>query len=574
MAEETNTGLRRVGRYELLERLGTGGMGEVYLAELVGSGGFRRRCALKMVLPNRQHRADVMAMFEREAVLAARVAHPNVVQVFDFGVDGDVAYLAMELVDGLSLRALCARLWERGEELAVADGCALIADVARGLAAIHALTELSTGAPLGIVHRDVTPDNILIAREGFAKLGDFGIAVADDVARLTETGDIRGKIPYMSPEQLDGQNLTTAADIFALGTSLFYVLTRARPFDRGTDLGTMNAIVKEDAPLLSALRPNAPPALDRLLAAMLSKDPARRPRAAELAALLLDAGAAHEARPATALLRALQAGLGTNEEGRAGGQDAIATKHRLGERHPPGTEATRPSHTLALTQRGRLVARGGFALLGALAATAFGARILDGLEPPGVGVDAGAAVSATATAAHARGPDAARMSGDDAGAGRTREDLLDDAPSAASGEDGRAAPHKEPRVQLRAPPQVTWTLPDGRRLGAGDMDVHTSARTVVARPADTGARCVVPVVNGVARFDTLATGRLDVRANPYAAVSVGSRTLGTTPISPLPALPACTYRLRLVYEGTSLTRTVSVVPNSTTSVRVNMEPGQ
>jgi serine/threonine protein kinase len=299
---------RALGRYRLLSRIGEGGMGEVYRAELTLDGGGVRSCAIKLILPHRRLDAVALARFRREAALASRVHHENVVEVLDSGTDPSSGspYLVMELIDGVTLRALAEHAWATGSALPVEHVCTLVADVARGLAAIHGMTG-DDGAPLHVVHRDVTPENVLVTRDGVARIGDFGVARARDDEALTQDGGVGGKTPYLSPEQLDGEGSTSASDIFSLGVSLSFLLTGRRPFDRATELATMNAIVDEEFPTMSHDRPELPRELSALVRAMVEKNPALRPGAAAVAdglAAIVTRARPRDPRP-TALVEAI-----------------------------------------------------------------------------------------------------------------------------------------------------------------------------------------------------------------------------------------------------------------------------
>ncbi len=557
---------RQVGRYRLLERVGAGGMGEVYLAELVGVAGFRRRCAVKLVLPHRVARDDVVAMFEREAVLAARIAHENVVQVFDFGRDGDALYLVMEYVDGLTLRALAERRWKK-QPLSVPEVCSFIADAARGLQAIHALKER-------VVHRDVTPDNILVTREGVAKIGDFGIAMAADMARLTTTGELKGKIPYMAPEQLDGGDITSAADVFSLGVTLHTLLSGKRPFDRGTELGTMNAIVNEAPPRLRDLRGDVPAAVEDLSRRMLAKVSFERPTAAEVADVLAFAGDRPKDLVTLVLgppTRALAPPLETQ---------VVEVLHSTTAENEPATELVTAETSAGFNRRRRrrappaaVVAAASLVLVLVAAAGAWVWAARGGPEPP-------VALGAVAQGAVGEGAVGEGAVGEGAGAARDAGVLVvvEDAAAATvadAPDEPEARPGRRhvvvPEVSLVGPPSVSWSTLDGKKLGVGELHVRLRSHAVAAFDGATGARCMVPIASGVARFDALPTGAVDVRANPYAAVSVGGRALGTTPISPPPELKACSYRMRFVYEKKTRTETVRVVAGKTTPVRVDMD---
>lgn len=572
-------------------------MGEVYLAELVGTGSFRRRCAVKTVLPQRGAQGDLAAMFEREAVLAARIAHENVVQVFDFGQDGDTLYLVMEYIDGLSLRALAAPFLRRDIRMPLGAVCALVADAARGLAAIHELRD-DAGHVVGVVHRDVTPDNILVTRGGLAKVGDFGIAVAADMARLTSTGEIKGKIPYMAPEQLDGGEVTSAADVFSLGVTLTYLLAGRRPFDRGTDLATMNAIVKDAPPPLRASRPDAPAAVDDLVTRMLAKDARARPSAREVADALAAVPGAQE-RPRSLIEEVLTTTTAEVRAARTGeGAPAVAASPVPPERELASATTTRVLPPTAATTPRRVAPAiaAGVALAGASLALLVWARDLGRDEPAPEAVATLPSPPATtppsAAPPSATPPSPPPVAAPPAPPASALPPSVPSAPAAPVAavallpETAAPAPHDDtskivkpsaaptragPLVELRGPRTVSWSTMDGHRLGSGNLKARVRGSSVVAVDGATGARCTVPVATGVAAFDALPTGALDVRANPYADVWVGARALGTTPIRPLPRLPACTYQVRLVYETTERMETVRIAAGGTTPLRVDME---
>ncbi len=221
----------RLGPYELLKKLATGGMAEIYEARRDGPHGFSKRIALKRILPQLAADPEFVAMFIDEARLCAQLTHPNLVQVFDFGEEGCELYIAMELVEGTTAAKVARASASRGEPLPVEAALHIALSVGRGLAHAHeALDE--EGRPLGLVHRDVSPGNILISRSGAVKLGDFGIARAAEFERRTEQGQLKGKLGYMSPEQVTGRELDPKSDQFTAAIVLAELLT-ARPLFSG-----------------------------------------------------------------------------------------------------------------------------------------------------------------------------------------------------------------------------------------------------------------------------------------------------------------------------------------------------
>jgi serine/threonine protein kinase len=256
---------RNLGPYEIVRRLGRGGMAEVFLAVVHGASGFERRVAVKTLVPELQGEPALERALVHEARLAGRLAHRNLVMVLGLGVDDGVTYVVMEYVDGGDLETLTrARRMPLPLVLLVAEELAL------GLAYLHGAAD-DRGLPLGLVHRDVSPSNILVSRAGEVKLGDFGIAKATALADLTG-GTRKGKYAYMSPEQLTGEPLTGASDQFALGVTLVELATGARPFDGETPLATMENVRRGIRPDLAAL----PASVATLALRALSAAPADR----------------------------------------------------------------------------------------------------------------------------------------------------------------------------------------------------------------------------------------------------------------------------------------------------------
>ncbi|MEN9799244.1 MAG: hypothetical protein RL653_2940 [Pseudomonadota bacterium] len=258
------------GRYELLRKLATGGMGEIYLARQAGPVGFEKLLVVKRILPHLSEEDEFIQMFFDEARIAAALNHPNVAQLFDLGeVDGS-HYIAMEYVAGESTRAVRARCNERGEPLPIGLACRVFADAACGLDFAHSARS-SNGAPLQLIHRDVSPQNILVAFNGAVKLIDFGVAKAAGKLTHTATGAVKGKYAYMSPEQAKGEPLDGRSDLFGLATVFWETLTGERLWKRDSELNTMKAVVKEPAPPPSSVNPDVSPALDALVLKALQK---------------------------------------------------------------------------------------------------------------------------------------------------------------------------------------------------------------------------------------------------------------------------------------------------------------
>lgn len=275
------------GRYELLRRLAGGGMGEVYLARQRGIDGFEKLLVLKTLLPHLCQDEEFITMFKDEARVTAQLVHPNIGQVFEFEQVNGVYYMAMEYLHGEDLR----RLWRAGERegrpLRAPLICRIVADAAAGLDFAHSLRD-GSGQPYGIVHRDVSPQNILVTFEGGVKVIDFGVAKAAGRAQHTRTGALKGKYGYMSPEQVAGGALDNRSDIFALGVVLHELLTGARLFKADSDMQTLWRVRECRVRPPSEVNGQVPASLDPLVLKALSKDPDLRYRSAQEFRLALE----------------------------------------------------------------------------------------------------------------------------------------------------------------------------------------------------------------------------------------------------------------------------------------------
>ncbi|MFN7147789.1 MAG: serine/threonine-protein kinase, partial [Myxococcota bacterium] len=231
------------GRYQLLERIAAGGMAEVFLARSFGVEGFEKRLVIKRILPELAQNPRFVQMFVHEAKLSVSLAHPNIVQVFDLGKVGDDPYMAMEYIQGRDLTQVLRVLRRNGERLPIPIAVTIAAAVARGLAYAHARAA-PDGRPLHIVHRDVSPHNIMVSYEGDVKLVDFGIA---RLVGEREGADAKrpggGKFAYMSPEQAAGKPLDHRSDIFSLGVVLFEMLAGRRLFADGDPDEKLRAVI-------------------------------------------------------------------------------------------------------------------------------------------------------------------------------------------------------------------------------------------------------------------------------------------------------------------------------------------
>ncbi len=260
-----------LGRYEILEEIASGGMATVYLGRMVGPVGFSRSVAIKRLHPHLAKEADFVAMFIDEARLAARIRHPNVVPTLDVVATDDDLVLVMEYVEGESLARIMRRLSARKERVPPPIAAAILVGVLYGLHAAHEATN-DEGAPLGLIHRDVSPHNIIIGRDGIARVLDFGIAKAAGRLHTTREGRLKGKLSYMSPEHVRGERLTRAADIYSASVVLWEALAGERLFHADNDATLLELVLrgKSDASARSGT------VLDRVVSKGLRIDPTKR----------------------------------------------------------------------------------------------------------------------------------------------------------------------------------------------------------------------------------------------------------------------------------------------------------
>jgi eukaryotic-like serine/threonine-protein kinase len=270
-----------LGRYELGPLLARGGMGEVYRGRLVAAHGFERPVVIKLIRTELIADERAALMFVDEARMAAGLHHRNILQIVDFDRFDGGAFLVTELVEGCDLSALLRHLRAPPRyEVALA----IIAELATGLHAAHEAAA-PDGSPLGLVHRDVSPSNVLLGRFGEVKLSDFGVARARLRSYHTVSGTIKGKAPYMAPEQILGDSVDRRADVFSLGVLLYELSTRARLYSAAGDANAMKQILDGHVPDPAHARPGYPPELTAIVRRALARDrDARYPTAAALAA--------------------------------------------------------------------------------------------------------------------------------------------------------------------------------------------------------------------------------------------------------------------------------------------------
>lgn len=275
MAELPAARGQRLGPYELGERLGSGGMAEVYIARRAGPRGFSKRFAIKRILPQLARDPHFVSMFCDEARICAALAHPNIVQVVDFGEEDGELFMAMEYVEGVSCAKLLRAVAARGERVPLGAALFITHEVLRALAFAHSARD-ERGRPLGIVHRDVSPGNVLLGRAGEVKLTDFGIVRSDFIDRRTNPGELKGKIGYMSPEQALGSEIDARSDLFTVAIILAEMLMARPLFPGRSELEILSRIHDADLGVLERHAQGMRPDLLGMLRRALAREPRDR----------------------------------------------------------------------------------------------------------------------------------------------------------------------------------------------------------------------------------------------------------------------------------------------------------
>jgi eukaryotic-like serine/threonine-protein kinase len=258
-------------RYRITERIAAGGMAEVFKGVAESLQGFRKSIAIKRVLPALTKNKKFVAMFLDEARLSLHLQHANVVQVFDIGHADETYFIVMEYVDGVDLKQMLE--WRRriGKRLTIGQTIYLMMEISKGLAYAHDVVHPETGRPLGIVHRDVSPPNVLISRNGEVKLADFGLAKAASQLETTDPGVVKGKMSYLSPEAARGEEVDRRADIFAAGILLYEMLTAKRLFYGDSDYQTVELVRAAKVPPIASQNPEVESEIEEICRKALAK---------------------------------------------------------------------------------------------------------------------------------------------------------------------------------------------------------------------------------------------------------------------------------------------------------------
>lgn len=264
------------GKYILLERLASGGMAEVFLAKSLGASGVNKFLAIKRILPQYSDNRDFIDMFKEEAKIAVNLNHGSVVSIYDFGIERGQFFLVMEYVEGRNLRQVLNELKKKSQQFSIEQVVYMMKEVAAGIDHAHRLIDGTTGKPLNLVHRDMSPQNIMVSYEGEVKVIDFGIAKAESQIEQTKTGTLKGKFGYMSPEQADGQPIDSRTDLFSLGIVLWELLAHDRLFTSNSEAAILRKIRECQIPSIRKINPSVPVELENIVNKSLAKDKSLR----------------------------------------------------------------------------------------------------------------------------------------------------------------------------------------------------------------------------------------------------------------------------------------------------------
>ncbi len=328
----------RLGRFELVERIGQGGMAEVFRAVVTGPEGFRREIVVKRVLPQLSARQRFTQMFVNEAKISALLAHPNIVQIFEFGEADGSYFIAMESIRGLTLREALTKLREQGATMPVVTAAEITREVLVALDYAHGLRDAS-GRPLEIIHRDVSPSNIMLGETGAVKVLDFGIARAADMIAEDDGDVVKGKIAYVAPEQIACKSIDRRADLFALGCVLHEMLTGRMLFRAQNNLQRKLELLAERSLPPSAWNPDVPPAVDEIVRRAVERDPEARYSSAADMLVDVENYLASFRSSHRAVLRLVRS-LGAESEAAVDTPDAALP--RVASQEPPQTASTVP----------------------------------------------------------------------------------------------------------------------------------------------------------------------------------------------------------------------------------------
>ncbi len=573
------------GRYQILGRLAFGGMAEIFLAREASTAGASRHVVIKRVLPNVADDQKFVEMFLNEARLAIQLNHPNICHIYEFGDLESSYFIAMEWIDGVPLGKLIRRARKSGKGVPVEIAVRIGAQIGSALHYAHRAKD-ALGRPMNIVHRDVTPHNVMVAYDGQVKLLDFGIAKAETQTQKTEAGTVKGKFSYMSPEQCTGKAIDGRSDIFALGICLWEAIVGRALYRRDTQYETMHAVIHEPPPSLRKFRRGVPVELDAIVAQALAKNPEDRYQSAGELQRALELWLADNRKVvSSAQVAELMEELYENEIQRGPLVDTNpfgSSFQGLGEKRPA------PEHASGSMSAARPLSHPSL-----LSAQAMDPPPLEPKRNGGVKIAVIAVATLLGFGAAAAGF-GGLFGGDDSGA-HTNGPEQDESPSADAGEtvadaaltfgaedgdevdaavvDAAAAPATAVVELTYAPSRAHITLDGSEVAGPSPVTIedvtpgvhhlevkapgfHDFAQDVALSPGDRLS--VEASLHPLRRQPAAPPGRLSINTRPWSKVYVGPRLLGTTPIAEA-RVTSGAVRLRLVdRDGRTHTKTVRV----------------
>ncbi|HEY3450057.1 MAG TPA: protein kinase [Myxococcales bacterium] len=508
-------------KYRILGHLAKGGMADVWLAHVLGVAGFEKLVVVKTLLPELSTDANLTELFLREARLAARLNHPNCIQIFDLGQENGVYYIAMEFVDGCSLLQVLRRATGDLDRplLPVNIASRIIMEAASGLDYAHRLADRD-GKSLEIVHRDVSLDNVLIGFDGQVKVVDFGIAKARDDSKegvanpKTKAGDVKGKWGYIPPEYLKGQPIDGRADLFALGVVFYRALTRKRPFPGDTEAMVTLAVINEDPIPPREHNPEISEALEAVVLEALEKDPANRIATGRDFRAAIAAATSPAEQDVVAVYMETLWPKSDPERTKVGAiiaGESTSTPSAVSQPSSLGEEKSLPRARVPGTRRFLPAAAGAAVLLAGIGIGVF--AVGGGKAGPDAGAPPPAVVTDAARAPEA--PDAAQPPGPDASAPES---------AVATG-----------MVEVTSSPEATISY-KGKVLGRtpGIFTVPVGQQVLVFSNSSLGLERGLAVIVHEGKTSKLNArhkkGWLDVRVSPWAEVRLDGKSLGTTPL--------------------------------------------
>ncbi len=550
----------RLGKYRLIRQLAVGGMGEVYLARQEGPAGFSKPAVIKRILPHLAKEQAFVEMFLNEARMAALLSHPNVVQIFELGEADGTWFIAMEYIHGQTLRAAKRALKEQSRIFPPHLLAHVAAQALHGLQYAHTLVG-PEGEQLDVIHRDLSPDNVMVGFNGQVKVLDFGIAKAVSASSTTRSGAVKGKFAYMPPEQLLGEPLDCRADLYAMGVVLFELLTMHKPFSAPTDPALVNKILNTPVPSMRELAPDVPQPLVAIVERALSKDRTARFGSAQEMAQALESFAASSGAVTNSSVIQFWGELFKDQKERPpgltptherdvplidGGVDVVFTQAT-----PSNATSTmsRPAPTPTVTPvaepRGEPTPKDEPAARAALPKVPGPKQRRTPVAAIAVGVALGVvAIIGAVLVLQPKPPPATTGPVGTTG---------------ATGGPGVVPPTVAPLDAAVAVRQVEPIQPtEVAALDAAVEPLPLIDAGLAAKPAD-------------AKPVELAPGSVQLRVNPYAEVFLGAKRLGVTPMPPI-KLPAGSHVLTLKNDELQLTRkvTVRVQPGQTSMLRVDL----